>query len=134
MNEWIKYVKEVQHKHGISYKQALKIASKSYKKGKGIEMNPELYNKIYNQPTRYTKSPFPTLYSANPMKGGKIRGKGFNWGNVLNVVDKIGNTAGNVVSSALGKEMGGIPLPNPFALGRDLGENYIGPAIKKQMK
>ena len=133
MNEWIKHVKEVQHKHGISYKEALKIASKSYKKGKGIEMNPELYNKIYNQPARYTKSPFPTLYSANPMmKGGKIKGKGFNWNNVLHVVDKIGNTSGNLVSSALGKEMGGIPLPNPYSWGRQAGEN-LGYAIKKQI-
>ena len=127
MNEWIKYVKEVQHKHRISYKEALKIASKSYK-GKGLEMTQERYNQIYNQPKRYTKSPFPTLYSANPMKGGKIKGKGFNF---LNVIDKIGRKSGDIVSSALGKELGGIPLPNPYSLGYDLGHDVIAPQLKK---
>ena len=32
MSEWIKFVKEVQAKHKCSYKEALKIASKEYKK------------------------------------------------------------------------------------------------------
>ena len=36
MNLWIKHVKAYQSKHGCSYKDALKGARTSYKKGSGI--------------------------------------------------------------------------------------------------
>ena len=37
MNQWITHVKEVQRKNGCTYKEALKIASKSYKKHRGVK-------------------------------------------------------------------------------------------------
>jgi len=40
MNDWIKHVKMFQAQHGCTYKNALKGASASYKKGKGLMSKP----------------------------------------------------------------------------------------------
>lgn len=193
MNSWIQHVKQVQNEYGVSYKDALKLASKTYNGGSiaSEKIKNFIYKKGFNankmrNPSKYittgkylnkTKKPkknyksyeelrrleledaleldrvdkeFEKLYRKNkkimgggaflnPLmgkvnlkKGGKIRGKGFNWNNVLKTVDFAGHTAGNVVSTALGKELG-IPVPNSYDLGRQTGEQ-LGTAMRKQIK
>ena len=41
MSEWLKYVKEYSLKNNISYKQALKEASSSYKTRNDVKLNPK---------------------------------------------------------------------------------------------
>ena len=220
MNSWIQHVKQVQRENGISYKDALKLASQSYggsiasekvrrfiyKKGfdpaklknpskfisdgkykktkkpkKNYKTYEELrehelqdlleqdktdkeYERLYRENKKLGGSIFrgaipytnqnldkfyikghptpshlmgggaflnPLMGKVNLKKGGKIKGKGF-WDNVLKTVDYAGHRAGNMVSTALGKELG-IPVPNSYDLGRSSGEQ-IGTALRKQIK
>jgi hypothetical protein len=41
MSEWLNYVKEYSLKNNISYKQALKEASSSYKTRNDVKLNPK---------------------------------------------------------------------------------------------
>ena len=47
MNEWIMHVKAFQKMHGCSYKDALKRASATYKKGSGLMTRPANMNQMY---------------------------------------------------------------------------------------
>jgi hypothetical protein len=48
MNSWISYVKQVQKQHNCSYKEALIIASKTYKKGGSLKAFTNAFKKMGN--------------------------------------------------------------------------------------
>lgn len=68
-----------------------------------------------------------------PRKGGKLSSHVHIKPVTVKKIDSVGNFLGNAVSKALGVETKNpvVKYINPYSLGREIGENYLGPALIK---
>ena len=88
MNEWIKHVKMFQAQHGCSYKEALKGASASYRKGSGLMKKPSNPNQMYTQGGNLKKTTKAQLKRIVAALGDKAVGRLTGMGAVGNMLKR----------------------------------------------
>jgi len=90
MNDWIKHVKMFQAQHGCSYKDALKGASASYRKGSGLMSKPSKsqQNQMYTQGGNLKKTSKAQLQRIIAALGDKAVGRLTGMGAVGNMLKR----------------------------------------------
>jgi len=123
-NNWIQYVKQVQNQHNCSYKEALKIASKTYSKknGSGIKDIGRAFDKFGKTMTRGFNKVGEKL---NPFNNKKFQKAGAKMGEITN--NELLPAVQQVGTEVYKK---GLQILDPFSMGM---ASSVGNALYNKM-
>lgn len=126
-NAWIAYVKKVQNENNCSYKEALQLASKTYKKGQGIKQSNRAFVGAFKKMGNDMNRGFQKMNPFNDKKFnrvGAVLGKTTN-DDLLPFVQQVGTEAYDKTLMALDPITGNMATPLGRELYNQMGRKYV---------